>query len=595
MLKQKKKRYIYIFSTFLLSFITKIVYLMHPFAIKMVSDNFGCLLGSAYLAGLDWRQAAPSNYYGQGWYIIYSLLFRITTDAYLIYKIIIVTNIVLISATSILIYLILVEFLEQKDSFFNVLMATICVHFITDPGNGTRISSEPPVFIFTWFICFFLIYTYYYKKDKKKHLMGVIALVFFQSYGLLIHTRMAVVIISIMLCIALFYLVYKEWIINPLVYATSTFVAMGFMLGIKKWIVNILWKSDSAGKIHNYNLGADRIFKVKYSIKAIVDTFFSNIYKLVIETDGIFCVGIILFIVLIIKIIIRLAKKKQGLPCERKDKLLFVMFVTFTFCVVICMCGVVILYADQINSGYIAGKENDRFSGLTYTRYYFSFAGPMLLAVLVMARSKKELFVKYYKWVFPVWIFLFIYIYRSVIPELNEYLSRFMKKKYTDDTVINIFLTFYVISNLLILFFILIKHNKSNWFIGLMLAQIFYNGVSSVQKPYLQVYSNTAGASYSLITTIEKDFALPQEIYTYRIRKDETQLLLSRHTVIPLENIEDLINMDETLLLTGNISDKEKEYLLQIGYVGTKVDGNEIIWSNSVELIGYIQEQVTTQ
>lgn len=589
---QKRKRIICIICTFVLSFISKIIYILHPFVIKMVSDNFGCLLGGAYLAGLDWRQAAPANYYGQGWYILYSFLFKITSDPYLIYKIIIVTNIVLISSVSILIYFILIVFLEYKDGCFAILASTICVHFITDPGNGTRISSEPPVFIMTWLICFFLIYVYFYKDDRKKRLVGLVNLLFFQSYSLLIHTRMLVIIISIVLCMCLFFLFYKEWIINPIVYTISTIATAGIALIIKKCIVRVLWQSDNTGEIHNYNLGTERIFRVEYSVKSILDTFFSNIYKLIVCTDGIFCLGIILFVVLMISLVVQLRRRQSSKINEYRDKILFILFVTFGLCVVMCICGIVILYADGINKGYIAGKENDRFSGLTYTRYYFSFAGPMLLAIIVIADRKKNYIIKYCRWIFPIWGCLFIYIYRSVAPELNQYLSRFTKQSYTDSIVNNLFITFYIILYLMILCFVLVKHNKIILFVGLMLIEVLYSGFKSIEEPYLQVHSSIAGASYSLISTIEKEVILPKEIYTYKIRKDETQLLLNKYTIIPLDNIEDSAGMNEVLLITGNVSDEERAILLENGYEETVLDENEIIWSDNVELMEYIQTQV---
>lgn len=588
--RQKRKRVICILSTFMLSVVTKMIFVLQPVTIKMVSDNFGCLLGSAYLAGLDWRQAAPSNYYGQGWYIIYSFLFRLTSDAYLIYKIIIVTNIVLICCVSILIYLILVKFIGFKDGCFPVTAAVICVHFMTDPGNGIRISNETPVFIFSWLICFSLLYTYFYKDNKKKCIVGIIMLEFFQAYGLLIHTRMVAITISIVLCMLLFYVSYKEWIINPIIYLLSTIGTTGVALAIKKYIVGILWRSENVGEIHNYNLGVERAFKVKYSIKAIADTFFSNIYKLIISTDGILCIGIVLLVVLIIKVIMQLIRKEQLIQNTKRDKILFIMFVTFIFCVAICICGVVMLYADGIEKGYAAGKENDRFSGLTYTRYYFSFAGPMLLATLSIANLKSDVFCKYYKWVFLIWIPLFIYIYSSVVPELDKYLPRLVKRQYVDDTTTNILMTFYIVVILMMLWFLLVKYNKSILFIGIMIIQVFYNGIPTIKKPYLEVYSSIAGASYSLISAVEKDFILPREIYTYKIRKDETQLLLNQYTIIPLEDLQNLVDKGEILILTGNVSDEDRKHLSIAGYNGLALDNNEWVWTADMELYEIIVE-----
>lgn len=582
----KKKTFIYVLITFILSFITKIVYLLHPINIRMVSDNFGCLIGSAYLAGLDWRHAAPGNYYGQGWYIIYSFLFRFVEDPYLIYQIIIITNIIIISSVSILIYFILVGFLDIKNGILPVLLSALCTHFMLDHGYGTRISNESPVFVFTWLIYFFLLYTYF-NKGKKKFIYGFSALIFIQSYSLLIHTRMSVLIIAIFLCILLFQLLYNEWIINPVLYILSTLAGSIIVLRIKHYITSILWKNNVPEEILNYNLGVDRVLKADYTIKSIMDVLISNIYKLTISTDGLFLIGIIIFSALLWKVFKKIVKNSSLSIPNYKDTAIFIMFITSFLCVAICICGICVLYSDEIAKGYALQMENARFNGLTYLRYYFSFSGPMLLSIILISNNKKKYVLKYYKWIFPVWIFVLVYEYLSVIPKLDIYLSSFSIRNYISNPRINIILTVIFISVCLVICWLLIYKKKIILLTGFMILQFFYTGLCSLDFPFLQISSTAGDKTYALINCIKDDFYFSKSIYTYKSKNSEIQFLLNEYKVIVLKNLVDINSIDAPIIITGVLLPEESEYLFQTGYTQIISGENENIWSNAPELLKY--------
>lgn len=584
---QKRKK-IYILSTFVLSFITKIIYLLHPINIRMVSDNFGCLIGSAYLAGLDWRHAAPGNYYGQGWYIIYSFLFRFIENPYLIYQIIIIANIVIISSISILIYFILVGFLDIKDGIFPVLLSALCTHFMLDHGYGTRISNETPIFVFTWLIYFFLLYTFF-NKENIKFVYGFFALIFIQSYSLLIHTRMSVLIVAIFLCILLYWLYYNEWIINPILYIVCTLAGSGVAFGIKHYITSILWKNNAPEEILNYSLGVDRVLKVDYTVKPIIDVLISNIYKLIISTDGIFLISIIIFSVFLWKTCKKIIKKNSSPIPSHKNTTMFIMFITSFLCVVICMCGICVLYSDGIAKGYALQMENARFSGLTYLRYYFSFSGPMLLSMILIADYKEKYILNYYKWIFPIWILVLAYEYLSVIPELDTYLSAFSIRNYTSDSKMNILHSVIIISACLIIWRFLISKKKIILLIGFMILQFFYTGFQSLEYPFLQVSSTAGGETYTFINRVKYEYNFSGSIYTYKSKNSEIQFLLSEYKVIPLKDIAEIKNINVPVIITGVLLPEESEYLSGAGYSQIALDEDENIWSNKLELLKYVQ------
>ena len=174
--KIDKNELLHYFIVFFTCCVIKCVRLFGIFNMRFVSDNFGILIMPSLLAGRDWSGVIPSvAYYGCGYYILFTPLFSLTKNPYVIYYTICFVNICVLGLTGMLVYRILIKYFHYENILFSLFLSVLCSEYvIIQPSNFT---NETPAFLAVWLIVLFIIKCYLSRSDLKKQFKYTIYLV----------------------------------------------------------------------------------------------------------------------------------------------------------------------------------------------------------------------------------------------------------------------------------------------------------------------------------------------------------------------------------------------------------------------------------
>lgn len=561
-----------------LCFGVNILSFLCPITMRIVTDNLGALAGAARLAGYPWEAfESASPYYGQGYYILFAPLFRLTDNPFLIWGTIITVNAVVRALAGCMAYTISYKYLNlgRGTSVGMALLSQmlIAVNAISRPSN------ETPLFFVVWLsaLCVVRLLA---AKEKRTQIVRTVALVAVLSYGLLIHTRALLLFVCTLGGLLVFSVIYKKALLHIPTAVVSGVIGYLVTMAVKGYIVGLKGAAGLA-ESHNATLALDKYAQnAVWGIKEAVLLVFSNLYRLVISTYGLAAVGILAAIIILCVLLFkrRDSEKYQDMPdCA--------LAAIYGVCVLGTILGLVIYYGNSFTTFWEDGTADRFLSSLYYDRYWIVYTGPFLLGATAYFVKHNGLLLKY------VWIpvlgitALFAYMFYVVFPMNQGIITNFCildiqgngNGKWDALLSAAILILFLVISAVLFL------KKKEKYVIFAVVLIFGFNIAKTINLPFfdLRLDDNVDGAYEMVIRCRE------QGVNIDRISASGYHLcfIFPRYDIIKF----DIDNLNEEVIILNELDQATyAEQLADAGYLLIQLDENEFFWTSSREMYSQV-------
>ena len=551
--------------------------------INPVGDNIGAYLGAARLAGLDWSDLGSRvSYFGQGYYVLFAPVFMLTDNPFTIHLSFILTNALLLSAFSTVIYTIAVLYCRLPDKFHTAFIVAVCSSSLFSPSNNPR--NENPLFFIVWLTTLMLLISINSpRKGKNIATVGLIAVSF---WGMFVHTRLEVLIILICLVTLLYYLLYKVWIISPHIFYPAI-IALYFLAGrIHLHLADILYGGRDFSQMTNATLSADRVLRRSFSPEAFFDTIISNTTTLIVNQYGLAAITIILFAYLIFKMFNRFFIKRirndeeLGLP---RDQLAIVLI--FAGCIIATIAGIYLRWGGQIHVFYTGA--GGRFRWMTYARYYTPFYSPLLLITAGYAYNNTIKAAKMCIGAIGLFLILYIYVAIKIMPwQLRRIDTGGNNLSLTsfDGSQLDTYGTAVLILGFLAVFYFLLSHRKPQLLLIPVYAFILSISVSNISTPFFNIVSpsNRVDTTYMVLKHIETTVGLPDHIHVSTDR-NALQFMLNRYRIV--QGIQGIPSgYDYIGIYVGPPTSANSYMLGNLGFVSYVFPNNAGIWVRGYDI-----------
>ena len=584
---------------FLVCFLYNFLSFLRAYYLRLYPDDIGVLMGAAHLAGLNWSGISDFvGYYGQAYYIIFTPLFLITNNPYIIFITIQLVSVVLTGLTGVIIYRCSVLYFRLNDDIYTILLSALCTTFISvAPGTlSNEIALQPVV----WVICLLLMRLFNEEKRKKRIALTIL-LVIALSFSLLLHTRFIALVLVIAVVAVLFFLLFRKWVVEPLVF--YPLIVFGYIgtEWIKNTLTNLLWGGKVASEVLNASMDVFLDVSRITSIYTIIRVIISNIYTLIIATHGIAAVVLVLAASLLFQIVKNIRKDRKGKRMEIPLEQLFV-FIVFGLCIIGTILGLTMMWGRGIENGIAQGVVTNSMRGLIYTRYYFIYFSPLLITLYSYCQKNSKKIAKYCVTANILFLAISIYIMLFLAPHIGAY-----SENYSHPVLPLSGMTSTVAWTVLMLgmyWLLLSEFTKSYSKIGifhwwqrairivklvfrdsrkklpflLILIWLFIIRIGNVSWPFFSVSARSPGldATYTLLHYIEDTVPLPIDIYTQSLSPYNIQYMFSQHRTIvglPEATVE-----GDSLYVGNNPTEEEFTDLTALGYRYYWIDNGMTVW-----------------
>lgn len=568
-MKKEKKEVLILISLFLILNLYKIIFSL--FFSKPTFDTpqdlFSTLYAPAYYAGLDWHEIGSvySEYYGYGFFSLFSFLFKLTTDGMVVYRILVLICNLLSVFSCIICFKIIKEFNLSCNSMQLYFISIVCVSFQHIGEIG--VANEYPLNLCVWMVVYILMLLCKEEISPKRRMGLTILLSLLLIYSCTVHAR-AIILFALIICCILYMIIKRKRCIVSIQVALT-----GIFLLIPYKIYTDYLQSVLLGKISLNSTVATRVMRaaerVFVSPKMIYSALCSVIFychETVILSAGIavLCIATILYMIFWHE-----GKKVwNNMELEYRDKIFCGLVFSITG-IAIFIAGLCYTWMNAFYEGiYLHMREYLR--GLTLTRYYTPFIGPAVCFTIILLMKTGTIVYKNITRILLVILLLiqmlfFFIAYPAVkfTGWAGEQYVPFTLNQYKEPE--EIYLT-----GILVVFlmgcFIIYALRRNKWtllmvvtFIHLVFGQsyVFWDR-NNKDVVFKQV---DGGYEYFKGECGKKIYVYEENSDNNEMENKETyyflyQLLLPQNNIIPLDDIE---KIEQGLILTGN-GNIAKEY-----------------------------------
>lgn len=394
MKRERSKFDWYCMLTFLSALILRIIYYWQPVTHKLRSDDFGPLTYPAYLAGYQWTSyvAYTKRYYGYGYYWIFTPLFKLIHDSRTLLLAIVMINGLLILLCSVLIYELLVRYCSFPGKLETVIFALLPSLFqgeLSPTGKNFlyRTDNEVPLYFVCWLMVWIILKAHKnYNAPIKKRIGIAVCTSVILCWGLTVHERALALVLAVFFAEILLYLYKRKWLLQPGAFFGS--FAVGFLIQryFRNIVINVIWAGNwpekNTSAFSRVNLWFLESWK---ALKSLIIVFFGNLYNFILKGFGFPALAIVIVSVWIVKQLPVIRKKwfekDEDVRAEWVDPYVLIMLI-FGTCAMIIIAGLGVRWGALLYPGILSNKVVSGYKGICYSRYYYTFIGPVLFGVI---------------------------------------------------------------------------------------------------------------------------------------------------------------------------------------------------------------------
>lgn len=350
------------------------------------NDEISTLASAAFFGGCDWSEViSQTSYYGFGYGLIWSPVFRLVNDPVSIYRLILCINGIFVGASAVIAYAIQNKIDVKYGRWRKVLISFVSVCFCECLFNTMVAVNETFLSFLIWLILYLLLCLWDCGDEKrKKRLSFFLALGL--AYGQFIHSRILIVYISVALAVLFVGFIKRRHIVSYKVFLPFFMIFYWAAQVLTDMVQRSLWLKDSGQVLSNSvpsalsNLENLKLMTEGNGVKAFLLSFFGQFYTASLATGGLFLICILSVFVLLWRCL------KSRRQAGENPKLMILGIVSLSG-VVISVILIALSGLDNIVTGMDKNLATN-FKWFFYVRYMSIFVGPLILCGLYALEGK---------------------------------------------------------------------------------------------------------------------------------------------------------------------------------------------------------------
>ena len=588
---------------FLLAFLPRLIFVFtSTYPVSIGGDEIFQFMPIAELLGWDWSGVAESyRYYGYGFFILLTPLFKLISNPLILYRCIVLILAMVQAMVAPLTYRILKDTYQIKDKWFLILSAEVCSYFVTVRAVYTY-NEHVYVFVI-WLIAAALLTLEKNIDDQKGKRKWTFIVMLLMVYAMTLHSRAVALWIAFAAGVVIYYIAYHKWVISWGVFAGVGILGYAGTELFKKLIINACVIAR-AGTVDNASVSFD-ISSLFYSGKSLLGWIYiivGQLSSLAVFTGGfaIFCLVVCVYKLFATFFKCLFPKYNQGEDSKLDSKSFFLLTVML-IAVVITILGQSVSWLWGVVEGLEADKVVDSYRAFTYLRYYAAYFGPVLMLGLVWLKEGQQVYCRCIEAIIGISWLLQLVWYAGILPHISTYAGTVwdyapysMTRGWTDEISKTSYIAAaaFVIMLSCIMYF-LILHKKGTIIIGflacLLLYEYCYNAVYHEGWRGKENYEAVYESCQVMNALIEQD-VLPDEIYVEKVTHPVTeqgigyiyQFMLPRQRIIyhlPKSDEE-----TDTVSVVLTIRSKLNKTLVNQGYWCMQLGERQYIYAKGEKL-----------
>lgn len=612
-MEKVKKQSISMLLVFLAAFIPRaILALIYGGPFSVPQDEMTTIATAAMSAGYDWSSAATisSNYYGGGYTILFSPLFRMGMDPYWIYDIMLLVSCGLQAVGGPVCYYIMKRYYKIKSEGI-LFWASVAASYLV-ALRVMMIFNEHMLIAVSWLIALNICKLIEHNDDYKKKSIYTILLMLELSYVLTCHTRVKTYWFALLVLVILFYYLYKKWLVAVipavLTGALGYFVSGKFITHIKTLVYH--WQEGVKLKNSYVNLNISlNDFKKGTTYKAILSTIFGQFNTTFVLTAGIFCVLLVVIVCIwygkLREVVLERYFHKEVVASEINGREVILMLSAFFgMCILATTLAQSLTWLHKVLKAYSGGSTYG-YKAFTYIRYNEIYYGPFFAAgfgYLYQCKEKMKNYLKAAILLFGFiafgWLILVLPYVKNMAIAGRVYIAfgyfwyNFADKPYGAGMYLTGMLAVFICFIVFALLLYKKKFKVCSVLFAVLLIYQYVIGAIDVDAPRTVSNEKSIDATYELLQRVEQfeEGVLPETLYVVLKEtgtKRQTymyQFLFYEHKIIrevpPTE-------LTEAVVLSNK---EDAEELFENGYVSCKLDKNEFLYIKGDSLVTLFEE-----
>lgn len=331
-------------------------------SVSYILDETGTVANAAFLAGYNWNDWVNSTggyFYKYGQVIFYTPIFKLFSNPYLIYKLMLIVNGALVAFIPVISYKILRKHLGQENKAKCAIMS-LCLAVIPATILYSLFARADVILIaFAWITLYFIYECMEAQTTKKRAILS--SLIALSSvYMYMCHSRGIVFVIAVFMVLFMIRFVMKDKHILFSAYLINVVVWLFVDKRLTAFFKNSIWGSgNKKNTIESMNYEKYLNVFTKDGLETVVKNVTGWLFNTFLGTMGLAILGLFFAFV----IIVYYFSKKKGL--EKKEVVLG-MYSVLTYLGTLAM-GILFFFGS--NYKFITGEKVKRADRFLYSRY----------------------------------------------------------------------------------------------------------------------------------------------------------------------------------------------------------------------------------
>ena len=398
----KKKPDVWIAATALCALILRFMCYLQSFKFYFRTDDIVPLSYPAYLAGQDWSTflSGKMMYYGFGYYWIFAPLFAWVSSPKLLLALIVGFNGLVVALISVLMYHLLVTYMDFPRRPGTVFFALVPAMFLGDVSSRgmywLRTDNEMPLFLACWLLVWLLLKAHALSTQGHAPLGKRIAVAIGVSavlcWALTCHERSLALFLSVAVIELFLFAVKRRWLLHPVAFYASLVAGFLAQRMLRRAVIGVMW----AGTWPSANTSAFSRVSLWFlesftAMKALLMILFGNLHSFLIKSFGLPAFAAVIVVVWVMR---SMFPKRSGAedPAAGEawiDPGVLIMLV-FGLCSMVIIGGNSVRWGSLLYPGLASGEVVYGYKGICYSRYYYVFCGPILFGLFAFCQRKRE-------------------------------------------------------------------------------------------------------------------------------------------------------------------------------------------------------------
>lgn len=333
-------------------------------SLPCIVDGLNTMAGAAYLNGYHWTSylAADGYYYKYGQTYFYGLLFFLFKDPTVLYRSMLLINVVCAGVIPVTAYQICIRYLNMRNRVKAMFLSSVIGFMPCLILNNKQTWAETTLMVMPWILMELILKVYHTEEGDwpRQSLYGIL-ISFFSVFAFMAHQRGVVVVIATLLTMLFVRFVSKRQnvLLTPYLIATAVFLTVDHMLenAMKTYVYAVNQGTTNSSLSFLDKELWEKLFSAK-GIVTVIRMFYGWLFNVFTGSSGLLCIGLFM----VITVFIHFIKKEKIIPSE----VLISVFCLLCFCGAFAMGG---LFFFEDNFLYYFGGVLRRSDKLIYGRY----------------------------------------------------------------------------------------------------------------------------------------------------------------------------------------------------------------------------------